>query len=430
MIINVMRLLLECTKLMLVLCGILNLERKKKPIAAIVVLIIGTVAVAVKGILEPDSIISTSLIFFAMMICILLLDGKRRVLYAFLTMFGVCFVDDTILFFAKWIFKLPEESLNRNSMLYFVVSTVSVLLFAVIARILQRVYKKHESVGVAVRDMATPYLVIIVVGLSAVSLMTQVFNFPDFQWDKPTTGMIGVSIYTLCGVFFVVFFLLINSNYKKKSYKRMMELNEKYLRIVEEYYETLSKKNEEVRRFRHDIKNHMFCVETLLKEGDYKGAEEYLGGLKKSFCEMSMKYQTGNMLVNAIVNDVAGKYTGVLLDWNGLLPQKLKLPNPDVCVIFSNVLDNAFSAAAECARGKVDVSIQTAGNSLKILVENNMEKPIEEKEGRFITQKEDKGNHGFGIMNVRERVSVNGGSVEFSYTDMQFTTKIILPNVL
>ena len=68
MIINVARLLIECVKLLLVLCGILNLKRKKKPVAAIVVLIIGTVAVAVKGILEPNSIISTSLIFFAMMI--------------------------------------------------------------------------------------------------------------------------------------------------------------------------------------------------------------------------------------------------------------------------------------------------------------------------------------------------------------------------
>ncbi len=430
MIINVARLLIECVKLLLVLCGILNLKRKKKPVAAIVVLIIGTVAVAVKGILEPDSIVSTSLIFFAMTICILLLDSKRRVLYAFLTMFGVCFVDDTILFFAKWIFKLPEESLNRNSMLYFVVSTVSVLFFAGAAWGLQRFYNKHEDVGRAVREMATPYLVVAVVGMLAISLMTQIFNFKDFQLNKSATGIIGVSIYILCGVFFIVFFVLINSNYKKKSYKRMVELNEKYLRMVEEHYETLSKKNEEVRRFRHDIKNHMFCVETLLKEGEYKEAEEYLEGLKEEFREMSAKYQTGNMLVNAIVNDVAGKYTGVLLDWKGILPQKLQLPNPDVCVIFSNVLDNAFSAAAECTGGKVGVSVQAVGNSLKILIENNMVKPIEEKEGRFITKKEDKGNHGFGIMNVRERVSVNGGSVDFSYTDTQFTTKILLPNVL
>lgn len=430
MIINVLRVLIECAKLMLVLCGILNIKRKKKPVAAVVLLSVCVIIAAVKGIREPEKILATFLMISSTTICALWLEGKRRVLYAILAMFGVCFIDDTIFFLAKWIFEFPEEILNRNSLTFFAVSTVSVVLFAVIAWILQRVYKKQESVGIAVRDMATPYLILIVVGMFAVSLMTQVFNYPDFKWDKLTTGMIGVPIYILCGVFFVVFFLLINSNYKKKNYKRMVELNEKYLRMVEEHYETLSKKNEEVRRFRHDIKNHMFCVETLLKEGEYKEAEAYLEGLKEEFREMSVKYQTGNMLVNAIVNDVAGKYTGVMLDWNGILPQKLQLPNPDVCVIFSNVLDNAFSAAAECTGGKVDVSIQAVGNSLKILIENNMVKPIEEKEGRFITKKEDKGNHGFGIMNVRERVSVNGGSVDFSYTDTQFTTKILLPNVL
>lgn len=430
MIINVMRLLIECMKLMLVLCGILNLKRKKRPVVAVMLLAVCVVIAAIKGIREPDEILATFFLYTIVPICALALESKSRVLYVLLAMFGICFVDDTVFFFAKWIFAFPEELLNRNSLLFFVVSTVSVLLFAIIAWILQRVYKKSESLGVAVREIATPYLVVFLLGILAVSFMTQVFTVPNFEWGRLAIGIIGISIYILCAVFFVVFFLLISNNYKKKSYMRMVELNEKYLRMVEEYYETLLEKNEEVRSFRHDIKNHLFCVETLLKEGEYKEAEEYLDGLKETFREMSVKYQTGNMLVNAIVNDVVVKYTGVLLDWNGILPQKMQLPNPDVCVIFSNVLDNAFSAAAECEGGEVDVSIQTVGNSLKILIENNMAKPIEEKEGRFITKKEDKGNHGFGIMNVRERVGVNGGSVEFSYTDKQFTTKILLPNVL
>ena len=430
MVINVIRLFLECTKLVLVLCGILNLKRKRKPIAALIMFFICAVMAAIEGTQEPDLRLSTFL-WCSVPICALLLEDKRRVLYAVLAMLGVCFIDDTIYFLVKWIFVIPEEILNRNSFVFFAVSTGSVILFAIIAWVLQCVYKKRESVGKAVRDMATPYLIIFLIGLFAVSFMTQPFNISNFQWNIPMLALIGSWVFIFCGAFFIVVFLLINSNHAKKNYMRMVKLNEKYLQMVEDYYETLSEKDEEVRRFRHDIKNHMLCMEALLKEGEYKEAEEYLEGLKGALHEMSGKFQTGNMLVNAIVNDVAGKYTGVMLYWNGILPQKTQLPNPDVCVIFSNILDNAFSAAADCTEGgRVEVSVQTVGNSLKILVKNNMAKPIEEKEGRFITKKEDKGNHGFGIMNVRERVSVNGGSVDFSYTDTQFTTKILFPNVL
>lgn len=430
MIINVMRLLIECTKFLLVLCGILNLRRKKKPVAAVVLLTICVILAAVRGIQEPEAVLSSFLWFTTIPVCALFLEEKRKVLYTILTDFAVCFIDDTIFFFVKWILGIPDEVLYRNTLPFFVVSTVSVVLFAMVAWMLRRIYKKSESVGRAVREVATPYLILFVVGLFAVSLMTQLFNFSDFEWDMFTIGTIGVMLYIFSASFLIVAFLLINNNYKKKYYLQSAEMNEKHLQMVQEYYEALLEKSEELRRFRHETKNHMFCLETLLREGDYKGAETYLEDLKESFYESSIKYQTGNLLVNAIVNDVAGKYTGVLVDWNGSLPQRMRLSNPDVCVIFFNILDNACSAAAECENGKVDVSIQAAGNSLKILVENNMVKPIEEKDDRFITKKADKESHGFGIMNVRERVSVNGGSVEFSYTDTRFTTKILLPNVL
>ena len=428
MIINVIRLFVECTKVLLILCGILNLKRKKKPVMALIVLAFFAVMAAIKGIQDPEYWLSM-LLWCAALFCALFLEDRRRFLYAFLATLGMCFVDDVIFFLAKWVVGIPEWMLNENSLLLCGVNAISLILFAGSVWLLRCVLKKGDKMRMITQDIATSNLVVLGVGMFTLSFFLAPFNLPGFQWKTSLVIVIGLCVCVFCSVFLAVGLLLMNSNHTKKSYMRIAKMNEKQLQMVEAYYQTLSGKDEEVRRFRHDIKTHMFCVESLLDAEEYGEAKKYLSSMRETFREMDVKYQTGNVLVNAIVNDVAGKYAGVVLGWSGFLPEKMQIGNPDLCVIFSNILDNAFLAASGCKDGgKVDVSVQTVGNSLKIVVENTMGKPIEEKEGKYITQKVDKKNHGFGIINVRERVCANGGEVRFSYTETEFTAKIILPN--
>ena len=49
---------------------------------------------------------------------------------------------------------------------------------------------------------------------------------------------------------------------------------------------------------------------------------------------------------------------------------------------------------------------------------------------KLITSKPDKKNHGFGIMNVKECAAAIGGSVDYKFTDSDFTAEVILPNVI
>ena len=134
------------------MCGILNLRRKKKPVAAVVLLTICVILAAVRGIQEPEEVLSSFFWFTTIPVCALFLEEKRKVLYTFLTNFAVCFIDDTIFFFVKWILGLSDEVLYRNTVPFFVVSTVSVVLFAMVAWMLRRIYKKSESVEFSYTD--------------------------------------------------------------------------------------------------------------------------------------------------------------------------------------------------------------------------------------------------------------------------------------
>lgn len=165
--------------------------------------------------------------------------------------------------------------------------------------------------------------------------------------------------------------------------------------------------------------------------GEYKEAEKYLHELKSSIEELKVKQQTGNRLVNVILSDISTRYKYVDLIWNGELPAQMEISNMDVCVIFSNILENAFSAAAECEEShEVEVKIKGIANGLFIWVRNDMIKPVIEKNGRFVTYKSDEKNHGIGTINVKNCVRSNGGKVEYSYTEKNFITEIVIPNAI
>ena len=77
----------------------------------------------------------------------------------------------------------------------------------------------------------------------------------------------------------------------------------------------------------------------------------------------------------------------------------------------------------------MDVTVESVAGALTITMENNMAKAIEEKDGKLITQKTDKHNHGFGTRNVRDCVAKNDGQITFDYTEKSFTVKMVLLNV-
>ena len=171
--------------------------------------------------------------------------------------------------------------------------------------------------------------------------------------------------------------------------------------------------------------------QTPITEENVQGAKAYLEELGGTLEELRLKHQTGNTLVNAIVNDMCAKYPGVGLDWQGFLPVETRLSDMDMCTIFSNLLENAFYAASRCgAEGKVDVTVKTVAGALSIIIENDMAGAIDEEKGRFLTQKEDKKNHGFGTRNVKDCVAKNEGSVNFEYTEDRFRATVTLINAV
>jgi len=430
MIVSIFVFLLECMKLFLAVCGCLNYKLKRRPVASIVLLLLSLMFVGILAAWKGEYY-ATMVSVVVIPIVVLSVEGKNKGVFSVLSFWGICYLDDFVLLvLRKLIF--ASVSLPNNSRTFWGVGVISLSILAITAFFLQRfVYTKYARLNYFFQNIPRGYVGMLLVGVFMSSMLTVPYTSTDFEWSREDARELALMSAIFCMVFLAVGGLMIYNHSSKRHYMSTAKLNQERMELKENYYRNLLEKEQETRRFRHDMSAHMTCLKGMLDENRIEEAQDYLKELSGGMDKLKQRVQTGNLLVNAILSDLAERYKGVRIEWDGMLPDLLRLSDMDVCVIFSNLLENAFLAAAGCEdSGKVQVKADIIAGALRVVVQNDMAKPIEKRHERFITQKPDKKNHGFGIMNVKECVSVNGGEILFDYTETNFTVSLTLPNII
>lgn len=239
--------------------------------------------------------------------------------------------------------------------------------------------------------------------------------------------VIGMSLSSLV-LIAVCVLLIINSN-RNEHLKREAEVNAKLLETQKEYYTMLLQKEKETRAFRHDIKQHLYCIRNLYANKKEDELKQYLEEMNEQVEELSPRIQTGNDLITAITNDILRKFPEVHLQWNGMLSDDLQISSLDLCTIFSNLLLNAFEAVQKDTVSNVNVNIKFMESTMMLTVLNPCNREPCLENGVYISSKPERG-HGYGIKNVKKCVEKNGGSYSAGWDSGIFVTEVIIPHAL
>ena len=109
------------------------------------------------------------------------------------------------------------------------------------------------------------------------------------------------------------------------------------------------------------------------------------------------------------------------------LPECLPVDEIDLCLVLSNLLENALEASLHTApaRRRIELTAYLHGNSLALIqVENTYDGVIREKDGVFLSSKR-KGD-GVGLQSVRHIAEKSGGVSTVTYQDGLFCAKVML----
>ena len=188
---------------------------------------------------------------------------------------------------------------------------------------------------------------------------------------------------------------------------------------------------EELRKLRHDLRNHLSYIGALLEQGKYDEAKKYFSSMSADVSAPLGYTDSGNDAVNAIVNfgRMRASSMGVTLAPKLSVPAELPIPDNELCSLLSNLLDNAVEAAAasEAEDKTVELSVFRREDHLLIDVRNPVSSDVSpEKRLSLVSTKQDSQLHGYGTKIIRSIAKQYNGVCRFDMEDGRFIASVML----
>lgn len=422
--------LVELAKLFLVVCGVLEFKIKNKWATTITIV----VAVGINSVV--GIVIIGAYNFFSGAVCISIVAfsvcGKKKVIYGLLSYIIICMVDLLMTSIPISFMNMSWEQLHGNKFLTIGINSVSIIIFLSVIVIKLTCHKKISDI---VQNVRTLHLVAIFVGFFMyLSFMTPLVLDASVITSTQNGKALFMFALGICVLIFVGSCIaFIASSNAKERLEEIIIIKDEIAKQKEIYDKTLFTKNEEIRRFRHDINNKIYCMHLLLREGKYEELESCFKQIDEEISDFEIEIQTGSELLNAIANNILKEYKnkGVIVNWKGRILDEINMSAVDLSTIFSNLLRNAFEAAALCDQEKrVDVVVVTLRTSLSVTIKNTFTSDLTIVNGAIKTGKSDKEKHGYGLQNVNHCVEARNGLIEYIQDGNLFIVELMLPNVL
>lgn len=268
--------------------------------------------------------------------------------------------------------------------------------------------------------------------LNIFSLYVSIIIDPSLGFFKQHEeyGVVGLLIIVTVLLNFL-FCLLIFRNKVLNYYKTMSQLNAQYMEMELRYFTIYKESQTELRKYRHDMKNHLQCLHSLCEDQKYSEVTEFIQTLTKGWKELTPFYHVGNDIADAIIN---GKHymtqdDSILFDVSGHFHSDLKLSALEICTIFSNAIDNAIEEnmkIVDRSMRHIKIEIKQSENFYVISFANPLSMPITTNKDFFIPSTKNSVEHGFGLLNIKSTVSKNGGYIEID-TKEKFILTVVIP---
>lgn len=189
---------------------------------------------------------------------------------------------------------------------------------------------------------------------------------------------------------------------------------------------------QESRRMRHDLKAYLLSVREYIVQSELDHAVRVIDDLiGKNTIYREGRYKSGNMMIDSIMNSkyAEAKMRGVDIDSSVAVPSVLSFDGSDICIMIGNLLDNAIDAAEQLEQKdrQVQITIGIVKGALVISVSNRYLGAVKkDADGALVTTKQDKKNHGFGLISVKNIVEKYGGELLCKQEDNIFRAIIML----
>lgn len=286
----------------------------------------------------------------------------------------------------------------------------------------------EESIAKYARKIKT---YIYILAIATVGLISLLGAMATFTFDSETT----INWIQICTILLLIMISVVVSNIVKIaiSEQEKTELSELLTKQMENqvsYYEKINEIYDEFRSFRHDFQNHVLCLQSILDSKDVEQAQDYLSGLVNLSTVTRPKYNTGSVIIDALLNDksATAEKHNTFIDFNGYVPTS-GIHSVDLCTIFFNAIDNAVEACQKSSTQTpkvIHIQSDFRQGYYFLSISNPIFEAVHIEKGHITTSKANTFLHGYGIANIIKTVKKYNGETNISTKDENFHLNVTL----
>lgn len=273
----------------------------------------------------------------------------------------------------------------------------------------------------------------IVIGCSLVfstvagkTLITLSRDFPGIQMQEQKLMLQCVScIWLMCLIMYFVVQQMSKDNQTKLEYELMKE-KEKYSK---ESMEIIKRSNEELREFKHDLKNYLLPLQEAMETMPQSEMAKVWEKINQKIEDVQTLIQTGNSYVDSMINTKITLARSEKVDVKCTILSKMEgIDDLEFCSVFGNLMDNAIEAERKVTEKKeIIIFVEEKMGYLRLEIQNKIEKSVLNENSSLNTTKKDTSSHGIGHKSVKRTMQKVGGALKYYETGDLFCAEAVFP---
>lgn len=219
---------------------------------------------------------------------------------------------------------------------------------------------------------------------------------------------------------------------KKESEIQKAYLMQEKLQNQLELYQNMQENDMRRRRYLHDYKNQLGCIQGMLEAGRMQEALVYIKELNGSIRKGEDHVDTKHLVVNTVLNQkyLYAQERGITMVMAVNDLSSLSMSREDIVTLLVNLLDNAIEACEKLDENKmIRFKMILEEGGLTVSVRNPVREPVVIKGKVIATTKGEKDRHGIGFLNIQSVIEKNQGTSVMECRDGWFCFSAMISGV-
>lgn len=288
-------------------------------------------------------------------------------------------------------------------------------------KLLLMIFKKDQKLDLKNSVLSFLFSILTAFGLGILVELATVFDF----------GNMGILV-TALAIFLValniILYLMINQVQSLLKSKYELSLIKEKMESEKSRMEEATTIWDNIRKLRHDLKNHFTVLKGKLEEGDTDSCKKYLSELNQTVESMGDLIRSGNSVIDYLINTKLSNLENVQVLVSGYVGNYSDIEDVDLACLLGNILDNAIEAQDKVASEKrIELFFLQKNSNRIIICKNTIKESVLVKNRHLKSTKDSSELHGLGHQIVDTTVQKYNGLINYFEDEGMFGVQIVLP---